>query len=153
MVARFELVMVGFSGGHLGVGWVSQWRSGLRLGFWGWVTMEIGLWVTAWLESVGVGLRWRSGYESQHGLNQFVVDRHWVGASVVWIDVGFVVVVLWLFATIISNSSKLTKQHRSVGSHRVRIFKAMPLSYVTQKLKTPIWCFRFSSLSLKIFEF
>ena len=29
MVAKFELVMVGFSGGHLGVGW-------------GWVTMEIG---------------------------------------------------------------------------------------------------------------
>ena len=42
MVARFGLVMVGFDGGHLGVGWVSQWRSGygsrwrmgLRLGFW-----------------------------------------------------------------------------------------------------------------------
>ena len=55
MVARFGLVMVGFGGGHLGVGWVSQWRLGLRLGFWGWVTVEIGLWVTAWLESVGVG--------------------------------------------------------------------------------------------------
>ena len=78
MVARFGLVMVGFGGGHLGVGWVSRWRLGLRLGFWGWVTVEIGLWVmaeirlwvTAWLESIRVGLRWRSGYGSQRGLNR-----------------------------------------------------------------------------------
>ena len=48
MVARFGLVMVGFGGSHLGVGWVSRWRSGLRLGFRGWVT--------AWLEVVGAGL-------------------------------------------------------------------------------------------------
>ena len=34
MVARFRSVMVGFGGGHLDVGWVSRWRSGLRLGFW-----------------------------------------------------------------------------------------------------------------------
>ena len=61
MVARFRLVIVGFSGGHFGVGWVSWWRSGLTLGFWGWVTMEIRLWVMAWLESVRVGLRWRLG--------------------------------------------------------------------------------------------
>ena len=33
--------MVAFDGGHLDVGWVSRWR----LGFWDWVTMEIGLWV------------------------------------------------------------------------------------------------------------
>ena len=33
VVVRFGLVMVGFGGGHLGVGWVSRWRSGLRLGF------------------------------------------------------------------------------------------------------------------------
>ena len=70
MVARFGLVMVGFGGGHLGVGWVSWWRSGLRLGFWGWVTVEIGLWATAWLESVGAGLWWRSGYGSRRGLNR-----------------------------------------------------------------------------------
>ena len=41
MVARFRSVMVGFGGGHLDVGWVSRWR----LGFWDWVTVEIGLWV------------------------------------------------------------------------------------------------------------
>ena len=29
MVARFRLVMVGFGGGHLGVSWVSRWRSSL----------------------------------------------------------------------------------------------------------------------------
>ena len=34
VVARFRSVMVGFGGGHLDVGWVSRWRSGLRLGFW-----------------------------------------------------------------------------------------------------------------------
>ena len=33
--------MVAFDGGHLDVGWVSRWR----LGFWDWVTVEIGLWV------------------------------------------------------------------------------------------------------------
>ena len=80
---------------YLGVGWVSRWRSSLRLGFWGWVTVEIGLWVTVWLESVGAGLRWRSCYGSQRGLNRFVVDRRWVGVSVVWIGAGFVMVVLW----------------------------------------------------------
>ena len=69
MVARFGLV-VGFGGGHLGVGWVSRWRSGLRLDFWGWVTVEIGLWLTAWLESVGAALWWRSGYGSWRGLNR-----------------------------------------------------------------------------------
>ena len=63
---------------YLGVGWVSRWRSGLRSGFWGWVRVEIGLWVTAWLESVccGSALGW------------------WVGVSVVWIGAGFVVVVV-----------------------------------------------------------
>ena len=30
MVARFRLVMVGFGGGHLGVGWVSRWKSNLN---------------------------------------------------------------------------------------------------------------------------
>ena len=42
VVAKFGLVMMGFGGGHLSVGWVSRWRSGygsrwrsgLRLGFW-----------------------------------------------------------------------------------------------------------------------
>ena len=29
MVARFGLVVVGFDGGCLGVGWVLRWRSGL----------------------------------------------------------------------------------------------------------------------------
>ena len=32
MVARFGLVMVGFGGGHLGVGCVSRWRSSLSHG-------------------------------------------------------------------------------------------------------------------------
>ena len=32
MVARFGLVMVGFGGGHLGVGWVLRWRSSLSHG-------------------------------------------------------------------------------------------------------------------------
>ena len=32
VVARFGLVMVGFDGGHLGVGWISQWRSSLSHG-------------------------------------------------------------------------------------------------------------------------
>ena len=32
MVARFGLVMVDFSGGHLGVGWVSQQGSSLNHG-------------------------------------------------------------------------------------------------------------------------
>ena len=32
-------------------GYGSWWRLGLRLGFWGWVTVEIKLWVTTWLES------------------------------------------------------------------------------------------------------
>ena len=32
MVTRFGLVMVGFGGGHLGVGWVSRWRSSLSHG-------------------------------------------------------------------------------------------------------------------------
>jgi len=32
VVAKFGLVMVGFCGGHLGVGWVSRWRSSLSHG-------------------------------------------------------------------------------------------------------------------------
>ena len=52
------------------------------------------------------------------------------------------------FATVISNRSELTWQYRSYGLHEVKNFTIKPLSYVTQKLKTPIWCFRFSSLSL-----
>ena len=32
VVARFGLVMVGFGVGHLGVGWVSRWRSSLSHG-------------------------------------------------------------------------------------------------------------------------
>ena len=32
VVARFGLVMVGFGGGHLSVGWVSRWRSSLSHG-------------------------------------------------------------------------------------------------------------------------
>ena len=107
--------------------------------------VKIGLWVTAWLESVccGPALGWCFGVWIGTGL----VFR-WCGLALglLWWcygGVGFVVVVLWLFAMVISNSSELTGQHRSVGSHRVRIFTAMPLSYVTQKLKTPIWCFWF----------
>ena len=34
------------------------------------------------------------------------------------------------------------------GSHKVTIFTIMPLKLNFQLLKTPIWCFRFSSLSL-----
>ena len=75
---------------YLGVGWVSRWRSGLRLGFWGWVTVEIKLWVMVWLELVGARLRWRSCYGSQRGLNRFVMDRRWVGVLMVWIGVGLV---------------------------------------------------------------
>ena len=29
--------------------------------------------------------------------------------------------------------------------HEVNNFTELPLSYVTQKLKTPIWCFQFSA--------
>ena len=111
MVARFGLVMMGFDGGHLGVGWVLRWRSGLRLGFWGWVT--------AWLEAVGAGL------------NLFGVSVVWIGLGLSWWccgGTGFVVVALWLFATVIS---ELTGQHRSSGSHRVRIFTTMPLSFLS----------------------
>ena len=32
------------------------------------------------------------------------------------------------------------------GLHYVNNFTELPLSYVTQKLKTPIWCFQFSTL-------
>ena len=32
------------------------------------------------------------------------------------------------------------------GLHEVNNFTELPLSYVTQKLKTPIWCFQFSAL-------
>ena len=32
VVARFGLVVVGFDGGRLGVGWVLRWRSGLSYG-------------------------------------------------------------------------------------------------------------------------
>ena len=32
VVAWFGLVMVGFGGGHLSVGWVSRWRSSLSHG-------------------------------------------------------------------------------------------------------------------------
>ena len=39
------------------------------------------------------------------------------------------------------------------GSHKVAIFIIMPLKLSFQLLKTLIWCFQFSSLSLKIFEF
>ena len=31
------------------------------------------------------------------------------------------------------------------GLHEVNNFMELPLSYVTQKLKTPIWCFQFST--------
>ena len=77
---------------YLGVGWVSRWRSGLILGFWGWVMVEIRLWVTAWLESIccGSALGWCFGG----------VDRHWVSVLVVWISAGFVVgagLVGWCF--------------------------------------------------------
>ena len=34
MVAQFALV-VGFGGGRVGVGWVSQWRSGLVISHYG----------------------------------------------------------------------------------------------------------------------
>ena len=77
---------------YLGVGWVSRWRSGLILGFWGWVMVEIRLWVTAWLESIccGSALGWCFGG----------MDRHWVSVLVVWISAGFVVgagLVGWCF--------------------------------------------------------
>ena len=39
------------------------------------------------------------------------------------------------------------------GPHKGLKFTILPLRYVSQKLKTPIWFFRFSSLSLKNFEF
>ena len=39
------------------------------------------------------------------------------------------------------------------GSHKVTIFTIISLKLSFQLLKTPIWCFQFSSLSLKIFEF
>ena len=32
------------------------------------------------------------------------------------------------------------------GLHEVKNITILPLSYVTQKLKTPIWCFQFSAL-------
>ena len=44
VVARFGLVMVGFGGGHLGVGWVSRWRSSLSHGG-DWVMGHSGDWV------------------------------------------------------------------------------------------------------------
>ena len=54
--------------------------------------VEIGLWVTAWLESIccGSALGWCFGG----------VDRHWVSVLVVWISAGFVVgagLVGWCF--------------------------------------------------------
>ena len=56
--------------------------------------------------------------------------------------------VVVVFAMVIPNSFKQTRQHRSCGLHKVKNFTILSLSYVTQKLKTPIWCFRFSSLLL-----
>ena len=50
------------------------------------------------------------------------------------------------FAMVILNWSELTWQYRSCGLHKVKNFTILPLSYVTQKLKTPIWCFQFSAL-------
>ena len=44
MVARFKLVVVGFDGGRLGVGWVSWWRSSLSHGRY-WVMGHGGDWV------------------------------------------------------------------------------------------------------------
>ena len=44
VVDCFSSCWVRIGGGHLGVGWVSRWRSGLGHGgdrFWVWVTVEI----------------------------------------------------------------------------------------------------------------
>ena len=102
-------------------------KSGLRLGFWGWVT--------AWLEAVGTGLNW------------FGVSEVWIGLGLIgflgfswcfggdllrWVAVavlggagfvfrwccGAVVAALGgavvLFAMIIPNSFERTRQHRSL---------------------------------------
>ena len=67
------------------MGYGSRWRSGLRLGFW---------------VSVGVLLRWVA-----------VAALGGAGFVFRWC---FVVVVLWLFATVIPNSFERTRQHRSL---------------------------------------
>ena len=70
MVARFGLVMVGFGGGHLGVGWVS---------------VPV---VEAWLELVGVGLNWLGLVLCFGG-----VDRR----LVLWVDFGVLAVAEFQF--------------------------------------------------------
>ena len=95
---------------------------------WGWVCVSVVLWwwvAVAALGGAGFMFRWCCGG--------------------VMAALGGVVVV---FATVIPNSSERTRQHRSCGLHEVKNFTILPLSYITQKLKTPIWCFWFSSLSL-----
>ena len=83
VVVRFGLVMVGFGGGHLGVGWISRWRSGYgsrwRLGLIGFL-----------------GLSWCFGGD----LLRWVAVAALGGAGFVfrWCccgNVGFVVVALW----------------------------------------------------------
>ena len=99
--------MVGFGGGHLGVGWVSRWRSSLSHGG-DRVMGHSGDWVFGFqLVFCCDGLLW----------------RRWVGLGLCfngvllwWCcgSVGFLMVVLWLFATVIQNNSKRTRQHRSL---------------------------------------
>ena len=64
VVAKFRLVMVGFGGGHLSVGWVSRWRSGL-IGFLGfsWCFGGDLLWwvAVAVLGGAGFVFRWCCG--------------------------------------------------------------------------------------------
>ena len=49
------------------------------------------------------------------------------------------------FATVISNKSELTWQYRSCGLE-IKNFTILPLSYVSQTLKTPIWSFLYQKL-------
>ena len=65
---------------------------------------------------------WVFGFQLVFGCNG-LLWRHWVGLGLCFGGVllwwccggaGFVVVVLWLFATVIPNSSVRTRQHRNL---------------------------------------
>ena len=51
------------------------------------------------------------------------------------------------------SGSNLIETTQENGSHEIGFFTIMPLKLSFQLLKTPIWCFQFSSLSFKIVEF